>query len=70
MKEFKKYICIQIKHNNKMGWNTMLEPHSDEEMEFLRYLLKKYIPGLKSQGKEMPSIMFEQNTFDKIKKKE
>jgi hypothetical protein len=50
-----------------MGWNTMLEPHSEEEMEFLRYLLKKYIPGLKSQGKEMPTIMFEQNSFDKQK---
>ena len=36
----------------------MLEPHSDEEKEFIRYLIKKYIPGLKSQGKELPTIMF------------
>ena len=44
-----------------MGRYTMLEPNSEEEMEFLRYLLKKYIPGLKSQGKELPTIMFNQN---------
>jgi hypothetical protein len=36
----------------------MLEPHSEEEIEFIRYLIKKYIPGLKSQGKELPTIMF------------
>jgi hypothetical protein len=47
-----------------MGRYTMLEPNSEEEIEFLRYLLKKYIPGLKSQGKEMPTIMFNQNDFD------
>ena len=37
----------------------MLEPNSDEEIEFIRYLIKKYIPGLKSQGQEMPTVMFE-----------
>ena len=42
----------------------MLEPNSEEEMEFLRYLLKKYIPGLKSQGKDMPTIMFNQDQFE------
>ena len=46
----------------------MLEPNSEEEMEFLRYLLKKYIPGLKSQGKEMPTIMFNQKPFDDFEK--
>jgi len=46
-----------------MGRYTMLEPNSEEEMEFLRYLLKKYIPGLKSQGKEMPTIMFNQKDY-------
>ena len=48
-----------------MGWYTMLEPNSEEELEFLRYLLKKYIPGLKSQGKEMPTIMFDLKSFEK-----
>jgi hypothetical protein len=36
----------------------MLEPHSEEEKEYIRYLIKKYIPGLKSQGKELPTVMF------------
>ena len=42
----------------------MLEPHSDEELDYIRYLLKKYIPGLKSQGKELPTIMFGKDSFD------
>ena len=42
----------------------MLEPHSEEELEFIRYLLKKYIPGLKSQGKELPTIMFSNDSYD------
>ncbi|MFO8078402.1 MAG: hypothetical protein R6U21_07170 [Thermoplasmatota archaeon] len=37
----------------------MLEPHSNEEKDYIRYLIKKYIPGLKSQGKELPTIMFD-----------
>ncbi len=37
----------------------MLEPNSDEELEYIRYLIRKYIPGLKSQGIEMPTVMFE-----------
>jgi len=36
----------------------MLEPHSEEELQYIRYLIRKYIPGLKSQGKEMPTVMF------------
>ncbi len=48
-----------------MGWYTMLEPQSEEELEFLRYLLKKYIPGLKSQGKEMPTVMFDLYKFER-----
>ena len=42
-----------------MGWYWMLEPNSEEELEFIRYLIKKYIPGLKSQGQEMPTVMFD-----------
>ena len=42
----------------------MLEPHSEEELEYIRYLLKKYIPGLKSQGKELPTVMFGTDSFD------
>jgi len=42
----------------------MLEPHSEEEKEFIRYLIKKYIPGLKSQGKELPTIMFKDNPME------
>jgi len=37
----------------------MLEPHSEEELEFIRYLIKKYLPGLKSQDAEMPTVMFD-----------
>ena len=43
----------------------MLEPNSDEELEFLRYLLKKYIPGLKSQDKDMPTVMFDLESYEK-----
>jgi len=39
----------------------MLEPHSEDELEFIRFLIRKYIPGLKSQGKEMPSVMFDED---------
>ena len=46
------------------GLLIMLEPHSDEELEFIRYLIKKYIPALRSQGKEMPTVMFEKDFFD------
>jgi hypothetical protein len=49
-----------------MGWCGMLEPNSEEELEFIRYLIKKYIPGLKSQEVEMPTVMFD-NTFPKKK---
>jgi hypothetical protein len=42
----------------------MLEPHSEEEKEFIRYLIKKYIPGLKSQGQELPTIMFKDMHID------
>ena len=42
----------------------MLEPHSDEEKEYIRYLIKKYIPGLKSQGKELPSVMFDETPME------
>jgi hypothetical protein len=43
------------------GLNSMVEPHSEDELEFIRFLIRKYIPGLKSQGKEMPSVMFDKD---------
>ena len=43
------------------GQDSMLEPHSEDELEFIRFLIRKYIPGLKSQGKEMPSVMFDKD---------
>lgn len=47
-----------------MGCLIMLEPHSEEELEYIRYLLRKYVPGLKSQGKEMPTVMFDNEYFE------
>lgn len=50
----------------------MLDQNSQEELEYIRYLIRKYIPGLKSQGKELPSVMFEDdypNEEDKKLKK-
>jgi hypothetical protein len=43
----------------------MLEPNSEEELEFIRYLIKKYIPGLKSQGQDMPTVMFDDKYSNK-----
>lgn len=42
-----------------------MEPHSEEELQYLRYLIKKYVPGLKSQGREMPTVMFREQFSDK-----
>ena len=40
----------------------MLEPHSKEEEEYIRYLIKKYLPGLGSRDdKTGPSVMFKQD---------
>jgi len=40
----------------------MFEPYSKEEEEYIKYLVKKYLPGLGSGGdKTGPSVMFEQN---------
>jgi hypothetical protein len=64
MKEFKRHVYISVSVKRKVEWSNMLEPHSDEELEYIRYLLKKYIPGLKSQGKELPTIMFGKDSFD------
>jgi hypothetical protein len=64
MKDFKRYVCISKSVITKVEWSKMLEPHSEEELEYIRYLLKKYIPGLKSQGKELPTIMFGKESFE------
>lgn len=37
-----------------------MEPQSDEEIQYLRYLIRKYVPGLRSQGKDMPTVMFKE----------
>jgi hypothetical protein len=41
-----------------------MEPHSEEELQYLRYLIRKYVPGLKSQGREMPTVMFKESFSD------
>jgi hypothetical protein len=45
----------------------MFEPYSEEEEKYIRYLIKKYLPGLGCEdGKTGPSVMFEQNDEVKI----
>jgi hypothetical protein len=40
----------------------MFEPYSKEEEEFIRYLIKKYLPGIGNRDdKTGPSIMFKQD---------
>ena len=40
----------------------MFEPYSKEEEEYIRYLIKKYLPGLGSgEEKTGPSIMFKKD---------
>ena len=40
----------------------MLEPYSREEEEYIRYLVKKYLPGLVTgKNKNGPSVMFKQD---------
>ncbi len=40
----------------------MFEPYSEEEEEYVKYLVKKYLPGLGSgEGKTGPSVMFRQD---------
>ncbi len=40
----------------------MLEPYSEEEKEYIRYLVKKYLPGFGSQGdKGSVAIMYEED---------
>jgi hypothetical protein len=39
----------------------LIESNSEEELQYLRYLIRKYIPGLRSQGKEMPTVMFNEH---------
>ncbi len=42
----------------------MQEINSDAEKDYIRYLIKKYVPGLKSQGKELPTIMFDNSYIE------
>jgi len=44
-----------------------MEPHSEEELQYLRYLIRKYVPGLKSQGREMPTVMFKEHFSEEEK---
>jgi len=40
----------------------MLEPYSEDEKDFIRYLIKKYLPGFGNQGdKDSGAIMFEED---------
>ena len=40
----------------------MLEPFSEDEKEYIRYLIKKYLPGFGSEGdKGSGAIMFEED---------
>jgi hypothetical protein len=41
-----------------------MEPHSEEELQYLRYLIRKYVPGLRSQDREMPTVMFKEHFSD------
>jgi hypothetical protein len=38
----------------------MVEPYSEEEKEYLRYLIRKYLPGIAgSSDKNVASIMYD-----------
>ena len=40
----------------------MFDPYSKEEEKYIRYLIKKYLPGLGcEEDKTGPTVMFKQN---------
>ena len=48
------------------GWESMLEPYSDEEKKYIMYLVKKYLPGFGIQeDRDGATIMYEKNATAK-----
>ncbi len=48
----------------------MVEPYSEEEKEYLRYLIRKYLPGISgSTDKNVASIMYDIENKNQSNKK-
>jgi len=48
------------------GWESMLEPYSDEEKKYIMYLVKKYLPVFGIQDDiDGATMMYEKKSQDK-----